>query len=60
MTRGQSKQNKAKQDAKLSQTPDKDVTRDGMDVEYAEEFADPNDQEAKQRANEATKRVKGE
>ncbi|MYL32890.1 YfhD family protein [Pontibacillus yanchengensis] len=58
MTRGQSKKNKAKDDAKLSQTPEKDIIRDGRDVEYKEEFADENDIEAKERAEEADHRAK--
>ncbi|RSL33328.1 YfhD family protein [Salibacterium salarium] len=59
MTRGQTRNNKHKNKARLSQTPDKDIEKetDGLDVEYAEELADAEDLEAQQRSNEADKRA---
>lgn len=58
MTRGQSKKHKEKNDAKLSQTPAKDIVEDGRDVEFASEFADQEDREAQKRANAADERAK--
>lgn len=59
MTRGQTKNNKHKNKAKLSQTPDKDIekTNDGLDVEYSKELADAEDVEAQQRSKEADRRA---
>ncbi len=58
MTRGQTRNNKHKNKARLSQTPKKDiVANDGLDVEYSEELADTDDLEAQERAREADKRA---
>lgn len=41
----------------LAQTPKRQLKTDGMDVEFAEEFADHEDKEAEIRSQEANKRA---
>ncbi|MEN1968126.1 YfhD family protein [Lentibacillus sp. N15] len=43
----------------LAQTPKNDLKSDGIDVEFAEAFADEADKEAQVRSKAADKRVKG-
>ncbi|SFL73656.1 YfhD family protein [Salibacterium qingdaonense] len=57
MTRGQSRNNQHKPKDKLSQTPEKDIQREGMDVEFAEDTADLEDKEAQSRSRAADKRA---
>lgn len=57
MTRGQSR-NKGKRKSSLSQTPEKDIVRDGRDIEFSQEFADLDDREALERSKEADRRAK--
>lgn len=64
MTRGQTRNNKRKKKAKLSQTPKKDIVNDtpdanasNLDVEYSQELADTDDVEAKERARDADARA---
>ncbi|WP_181349574.1 YfhD family protein [Thalassobacillus sp. CUG 92003] len=47
-----------KNDRKLAQTPERDKKVEGVDVEYAQEFADQDDVEAQERAKQADERAK--
>ncbi|MFD2704566.1 YfhD family protein [Salibacterium lacus] len=57
MTRGQTRNNQHKSKAKLSQTPQKDIKQDGIDVEFSEETADLEDKESQQRSRAADQRA---
>ncbi|MFP7334460.1 YfhD family protein [Shouchella clausii] len=57
VTRGQSRNNKHKDKAKLSQTPKQEIVSDGIDEEYSAELADQDDIEAQQRAAAADRRA---
>ncbi|MGY4689969.1 YfhD family protein [Salibacterium sp. K-3] len=57
MTRGQTRNNQHKPKKKLSQTPQKDIVQDGIDVEFSEETADTDDKEAQMRSRAADQRA---
>ncbi|WP_059105558.1 YfhD family protein [Shouchella shacheensis] len=57
MTRGQSRNNKHKNKANLSQTPKNEIESDGLDIEFSEELADADDIEAEQRSQAADARA---
>lgn len=54
---GRDEHNKSK-NSFLAQTPKSQLKKDGVDVEFSEEFADYEDKEAKARSQEADKRAK--
>ncbi|MBM7599699.1 hypothetical protein JOC34_002067 [Virgibacillus halotolerans] len=54
---GKDEHNKAK-NSFLAQTPKSQLKTDGIDVEFAEEFADHEDKEAQARSQAANKRAK--
>lgn len=49
-----------KNQAKLPQTPRRDLAPDGLDIEFSRELADVEDLEAQQRAREAEERVRND
>nr|WP_169728512.1 YfhD family protein [Salibacterium aidingense] len=57
VTRNQVRNNRHKKKSKLSQTPERDIEKEGLDVEYAEEFADTEDIEASERSRAADRRA---
>lgn len=54
---GRDEHNKSRGHNYLAQTP-KNQKSDGLDVEFAEAFADEDDKEAQAKSKEAAKRVK--
>ncbi|SFP45714.1 YfhD family protein [Salibacterium halotolerans] len=58
MTRGQSRNNQHKPKDKLSQTPEKDIQQDGMDMEFSKDISDLEDKEAQSRSRAADKRAR--
>ncbi|MRG85821.1 YfhD family protein [Salinibacillus xinjiangensis] len=58
MGRAQSQKPRDKNQAKLPQTPRRDIVPDGRDIEFAQEFADHDDLEAQKRSREADARAK--